>query len=170
MFASIIRERRTGLGLSQVALSHLSGVSLPTIQNIELGKANPSHSTLEGLCRTLNIEIHFRPVPADLNILIRCGLPLSPSISQKKSRNLTERSFADELFKLCLDLRSKETKDPRVVEAAQALLLAIRSHYPTWFKANLASAPAVTILIPKRPTGRILKLSRQCLEPLSRLL
>ena len=45
-FYSIIRERRSLLGLTQQDLADYTGLSLRIIKSIEVGKGNPSMSTL----------------------------------------------------------------------------------------------------------------------------
>ena len=45
----VIKARRKVLGLSQQDLAEMSGVSLPTVKDIERGLANPSLSTISKL-------------------------------------------------------------------------------------------------------------------------
>lgn len=49
---------RKNHGYSQEELSHISGISLRTIQRIEKGKVNPRGHTLRALARSLEIELH----------------------------------------------------------------------------------------------------------------
>lgn len=56
-FYSIIRERRTLLGLTQQDLADYSGLSLRIIKSIEVGKGNPSVSTLNKITEVLGLEI-----------------------------------------------------------------------------------------------------------------
>ncbi len=71
-----ILKKRKDLRLSQVALSARSGVSLPTLQRIESGKANPSLSTLESLVSALDLELSCNDVSVDWDELAAYGLPL----------------------------------------------------------------------------------------------
>lgn len=45
-------------GYSQEELSHISGISLRTIQRIEKGEVNPRGHTLKALAKSLGIELH----------------------------------------------------------------------------------------------------------------
>lgn len=56
-FYSIIRERRALLGLTQQDLADYTGLSLRIIKSIEVGKANPSMSTLTKIGEILGLEL-----------------------------------------------------------------------------------------------------------------
>lgn len=56
-FYSIIRERRSLLGLTQQDLADYTGLSLRIIKSIEAGKGNPSMSTLTKIAEVLGLEI-----------------------------------------------------------------------------------------------------------------
>ena len=56
----VIKARRKVLGLSQQDLAEMSGVSLPTVKDIERGLANPSLSTISQLLDVLGMEIVYR--------------------------------------------------------------------------------------------------------------
>lgn len=56
-FYSIIRERRTLLGLTQQDLADYTGLSLRIIKSIEVGKGNPSVGTLTKIAEVLGLEI-----------------------------------------------------------------------------------------------------------------
>lgn len=56
-FYSIIRERRSLLGLTQQDLADYSGLSLRIIKSIEAGKGNPSVSTLTKIAEVLGLEL-----------------------------------------------------------------------------------------------------------------
>lgn len=57
---SIIKERRTLLGLTQQDLSDYTGVSLRIIKSIEAGKGNPSVSTLSKIAEVLGLELRLQ--------------------------------------------------------------------------------------------------------------
>ncbi len=59
-FGRILRERRTGQGLTQEELAFRAGMSVPYLSDIERGKSAPSLSMLVDLA--LALEAH----PADL--------------------------------------------------------------------------------------------------------
>ena len=56
----VIKARRKVLGISQQDLAEMSGVSLPTVKDIERGLANPSLSTISKLLDVLGMEIAYR--------------------------------------------------------------------------------------------------------------
>lgn len=56
-FYSIIRERRSLLGLTQQDLADYTGLSLRIIKIIEVGKGNPSMSTLTKIAEVLGLEL-----------------------------------------------------------------------------------------------------------------
>lgn len=56
-FYSIIKERRTLLGLTQQDLSDYTGLSVRIIKSIETGKGNPSVGTLTKIAGILGLEL-----------------------------------------------------------------------------------------------------------------
>ena len=56
-FYSIIKERRTLLGLTQQDLSDYTGLSVRIIKSIETGKGNPSVGTLTKIADILGLEL-----------------------------------------------------------------------------------------------------------------
>ena len=56
-----LRERRRELGVSQVDLARLSGLSLHGLSNIETGKGNPTMETLLKVLQVLGLEILLKP-------------------------------------------------------------------------------------------------------------
>lgn len=56
----VIKNRRKVLGISQQDLAELSGISLPTVKDIERGIANPSLATISKLLDVLGMEIEYR--------------------------------------------------------------------------------------------------------------
>src|SRR4051812_35640967 len=74
-----LREVRADLGITQVELAYQSGVSLPTVQNIEAHRANPSLETLSALANQLGLELTLRVKPANWEALCFYGLPLMDS-------------------------------------------------------------------------------------------
>ena len=55
-----VKARRKELGISQVDLAEMSGLSLATIKNIERGEGNPSYETITRIMEVLGMEISFR--------------------------------------------------------------------------------------------------------------
>ena len=62
--------------MSQVDLAFRTGVSLPTIQNIEAGTANPSIAILKKIVNCFGYEITITPSEPDWKKLIALGLPM----------------------------------------------------------------------------------------------
>jgi len=60
--SEIFKSRRKKLCIKQTDLAELSGVSLPTVKDIERGVGNPSFSTILRLFEVLGLEIdvHLR--------------------------------------------------------------------------------------------------------------
>lgn len=56
----VIKARRKVLGISQQDPAEMSGISLPTVKDIERGLANPSLSTISKLLDVLGMEIVYR--------------------------------------------------------------------------------------------------------------
>ncbi len=59
-FYSIIKERRTLLGLTQQDLADYTGLSLRIIKSIEVGKGNPSMNTLSKIADVLGLEVMLK--------------------------------------------------------------------------------------------------------------
>lgn len=55
----LLRKRRELLGLLQPQLAAISGVSIRTIQLVEMGKGNPSLDTLIKLADPLGLQIQL---------------------------------------------------------------------------------------------------------------
>lgn len=166
-FSSFIKDSRNQLGITQSELSRLSGVSLPTIQNIESGRGNPSFSTLEELIRPLGRCLHFELQAADWDALAVCGAPLmiSKPMKMKPQKELLVKT----LRVACLELTKGEplnTDRERKAEAITALLWAIQSHYPTFYASNFSSV-LFDSFIPRKTSGRLIKLKRQALAVVS---
>lgn len=59
-FHTLIKARRSLLGLTQQDLADYSGLSLRLIKQIEAGNGNPSMSTLSKIADALGLEIVLR--------------------------------------------------------------------------------------------------------------
>lgn len=57
---SIIKERRTLLGLTQQDLADYTGLGLRTIKDVETGKGNPSVATLLKIAEVLGLELQLK--------------------------------------------------------------------------------------------------------------
>ncbi len=56
-FAKIVREKRTGLAVSQARLGKALGVTKQTISDVECAITWPRMPVVLGLCRTLDIDL-----------------------------------------------------------------------------------------------------------------
>lgn len=152
-------------------LAQRSQVSLPTIQNIEANRANPSLETLLALSTQLGLEFHLTPKPVDWDKLAFYGVPLTGGISKKLSEALAGSPFNQMtpcLKAACIELHSRpDLPDrPRKLEAIQAFLFALFSHYPALFKNDLSHTQSVTRLMPTTISGKLIKLRRIALARL----
>lgn len=55
----VVKERRGVLGISQLDLAEMSGVSLATVKDIERGVGNPSMKTVARILEVLGLEMEF---------------------------------------------------------------------------------------------------------------
>ena len=55
----VMKSRRKILGISQQDLAEMSGVSLPTVKDIERGTGNPSMSTVSKILEVLGMKIVY---------------------------------------------------------------------------------------------------------------
>lgn len=97
-WSTLLRQRRELCKLTQTELAVRAGVSLPSIQNMEAGRANPSLKTLEKVFSIVGIRIEFHaeehPVVA----------PPAPAASAKKVIDEAEPSQALDLGKVLKDV------------------------------------------------------------------
>lgn len=57
---TVIKERRTLLGISQQDLSDYSGVGISTVKDLERGVGNPSVETLKKILDVVGLEMIFQ--------------------------------------------------------------------------------------------------------------
>jgi len=58
--AMAIKDRRKKLGITQLDLAQMAGVSLATVKDMDRGKGNPSLGTITSLCEILGLEIECK--------------------------------------------------------------------------------------------------------------
>jgi transcriptional regulator with XRE-family HTH domain len=169
-----LKTRRELFGLTQVELAHASGVSLPSIQNLEAGKGNPSMQTLEPLLRALGMELEIRSQGADWAVLAELGLPLT---APSRSRHAARARRDPETLVRHLALAAAELAEPgeapdreRKREAVEATLLAIQHHFPSFYEKRCKRVPALRNVFPTEVTGRLIKLKRQALASVAEYL
>ena len=56
----VVKERRRVLGISQLDLAEMAGISLATVKDIERGAGNPSMKTVTSILEVLGMEMQFR--------------------------------------------------------------------------------------------------------------
>jgi transcriptional regulator with XRE-family HTH domain len=164
---SFFANRRKVLGLSQVALAVQAGISLPTLQNIEADKANPSWDIMHKLCLALDFDLQISSRPIDWGVLAYIGFALAAEQTQKTDLNplKTQLELKKALYQLTennLSLREKET--------LLAFMLALQSHFPSIFKKYeyLLSESQLIKELKKVNMGRIIKLRRISLSTLKK--
>lgn len=55
----MVKERRGVLGISQLDLAEMAGISLATVKDIERGAGNPSMKTVKKILEVLGMEMQF---------------------------------------------------------------------------------------------------------------
>ena len=160
VLARLVRRRRRDLGMTQSDLAVRAAVSLATIQNIETGRANPALSTLRRILAEVGIAPEWRDRAADWDALAALGLPLGRLRSRRPV--LSAGSLFAHLVPALVEVSVPEATGDRArkVEALEALLLALRHHYPSLYARRLARSPLVRSLLPAEPSGRVVKLGR----------
>ena len=158
---------RNDLGLTQVEFAALSGISLPTIQNIEAGKANPSLDILQKALVALGMELKVVPPAFDVDVAILLGVPLvsnSVTRSFKPTKNLLKTESRK--WVQCL---KHNTLSERDTTALISFLCALKDYWPTFYKEINCSIFSESIE-KMRKNGHMIKLRRIALANLSRYL
>jgi transcriptional regulator with XRE-family HTH domain len=122
-----IKILRKSKRFTQGILAQRAGVSLPTIQNIEAGRANPSILVLEKILGVLGASLEVRISPENIDIL--------------ELFNMDNQEFVNIDFSLILQsLIKKENKhfinQSREQDLLGSLVSALLDHYPLWLKQN----------------------------------
>lgn len=150
---------RREAGLTQAALAAAAGVSLATVQSVEAGRANPSLGTLRSLLGPLGLEIALREVPADWDRLAALGLPLAAAEPAPAPATAAELARQFHLGARELERDASAPDAERKRECLRALLLAVRNHFPSVYRAWFRRSGPVRRL-PGPPSGREIKLAR----------
>lgn len=154
--------------MTQVELASMTHISLPTLQNIEGGKANPSLHTLEQIFSFFGLDLTFSQKEIDWELLSFWGLPLLQRSNVNRQLG-SVREFTH-LIKLACNslLTDKDQSDyKRKLDATQALLIAIQEHYPSTFRRYLEKSKVTNDILPKQIDERLIKLKRIALSFLS---
>jgi transcriptional regulator with XRE-family HTH domain len=168
-----IRTSRQMLGLTQSELARLAGVSLPTIQNLEARRANPTLSTLEAVYRVLGLRFKAAFPPAHWDDLARCGAPLmvgeeahppqGAGVVRDAPFRPTPGLLLSRLRGACLELSGRPDQEgqSRRRDAVRALLLALQIHFPSFYGEHLAGAPLVEEILSAAVDGRTIRMARE---------
>lgn len=125
MLIEKIKSLRKAMGLTQVELSQKAGVSLPTIQNIEALKANPSLQVLEKILLALNAELRIASTSENLNIIDYFNMDLS------QFKTIDFKQALDKLI-----TSSKHHLKDRELDLQVALYASLLDHYANWLKSQ----------------------------------
>lgn len=155
--SEIVRTARENHGYSQVRLAAISAVSLPTIQNVEAGKGNPSLEIIDKLTSALGLKIRIDKEPPNWPLLAMCGVPVHKDVKVEISPTLN--MLVSQLKLACAqELNGRETS------AVQATLWAIASGYPSIYNSYFKQVPCIHRLYPHKISGPLIKLRRIALE------
>jgi len=127
------------------------------------------------------LEWKAEPRPADWNMLAVCGAPLMVREGRmtgvesypdlRNSRPPTADRLLNSLRDSCRELRDRpEESRERHREVVQALLLALRIHFPSFFREHLAGIALYEEPLSAPITGRIVRLTREAVSALARYL
>lgn len=163
-----LKSIRLNSGLSQVKLAHESGVSLPTIQNIEAGKANPTIDVLEKIFTSLGFELQISAAPFDAERASAFGVPLA-SLGEHSEFNVGKTALKVEARRWLQNLGDKRLSE-REELAIAAFLSGIRDHYPTFYREGISNSAFEEVIRKHRKDGRLIKLRRIALSNMSRYL
>lgn len=147
--------KRKKLGMTQQKLAELAGVSLPTVQNIESGKANPSLEVLNKISSVIGLSVELKTLDVDWDLLASLGVPLTAQIQKPKIRP-TRQILELELRKAIVSTAGKSVD--RKIEALAATLLALKTHWPSVYEGFGSLKIEADQLINLQDLGRLLKL------------
>ena len=147
-----------------------------------LGNGDHRLALLIAVLGALGLELKAEPGPADWDQLAICGAPLmvrEGAVAGEEYYTGTSSSVTPTAQKLlnsirdaCRELRDRQIGEPseRRREAVQALLLALRMHFPTFFREHLAGIELYEKPLSAPITGRTVRLTREAVAALARYL
>ena len=163
-----LKKIRLNHQLSQVKLAHESGVSLPTIQNIEAGKANPTIEVIEKLLHVFGLQYQVLTPEFDPERAAAFGVPLLSHDSHhqmlvnKNTLKIEARKWLHSLMEQKLSERDKL--------AVIAFLKAIKDHYPSFYEHEISTSFYDQLIQQHVKDGRVIKLRRIALSNVSQYL
>lgn len=173
----VLKKQRQDLGISQSNLAQLSGLSLASVQNVEAGKANLSISNLASLLEVLGYDLKLVRRQVEWEKLICYGLPILPAKSFEGDIGVPEIECLEKLLVgACAEFIQREEpgshRNLREREALQAMIMALRDHFPSVFQKRFAHYKVIQALNPRMEevSGKIIKLRRIAIDRLSRYL
>ena len=155
-----IVSRRRLLGLTQTQLAGFSALSLPTIQNIEGRKANPSWTAVVRIMGVLGLELEWVPFRGSSQLLNQLlpwhECPIPPKCLDKSRAELDYLDQESHYFFVSLKLNwlahedtgdfDDENKSSEKVQLL-CILKAIERYFPSVFdrelKASLTRSPVL---------------------------
>jgi transcriptional regulator with XRE-family HTH domain len=158
-----LKQLRREFKLSQVELASESGVSLPTIQKIESGQANPTLDVMEKIFSVLGLQLQVHCPEVSIDRAIAFGVPLTgkkdPSvILNKNTLRLESRKWIQQW--------TSGKFNEREEDALIAIFLSLKIHFPDFYQ-SIESPVIEKALKTKGNDGRIIKLYRIALSNVS---
>jgi transcriptional regulator with XRE-family HTH domain len=160
MINAEIRALRLRQDFTQEKLAQLSKVSLPTIQNIEAGRANPSLMILEKILDALGAKLKI-----SINKPTRDVLSLFNTDQWE-----FQKSDLSEIIILLTQRYDLKTINGRELDLLISLFVALQDHYSDWIKKQNISPSTFNILQQRRDEidpNRLIKFRRIWLSKIS---
>ena len=155
--------------MSQVTLAGMSQVSLPTIQNLEADRGNPSIDILEKLGAILGLSFRIDSSVLNWNLLAHFGVPVWSSRSKVSCSDNLAIFFCE--LRRAIVWSSENPGYEREKEALFATVIAIRDHFGTTYSKYLSDLErdfeSLQSFYRLPMTGRIIQLRRQALARLA---
>jgi transcriptional regulator with XRE-family HTH domain len=159
-----LKNKRKSLNLSQQKLSELAQVSLPTIQNIEAGKSNPTIDVLNRISQVLGFNINLSIKQTDWNLLSILGVPITNNKIKSSTKPYKDLLLL-ELKKVIVNIDIHQNN--RYQTAVAATLLALKTHWPSTFNQFGQLKNKINLMIESQDAAALLKLRRISIEKLS---
>ena len=157
--AQAVGASRRILGITQVQLAALTSISLPTIQQIEAGRANPAIGTVNSVFGALGLRLAYEPQAVNWSVLRAGGLPTGGNA--EATRPPTADELIRELRHALLDYeRGALAAAPRLKEALGATFAALQCHFPRSYARHFGRCKAAMELVQQLPRARLIKLKR----------
>lgn len=168
-FGDLVRHLRIRAGLSQRELSKATRVSFRQIQRIESGESDPSLRLANQILKAFDAQLIHNFREPDWALLCSIGMPLelsAPSAPPTRDWDFIQKEIAYACHFL-IENKNDNTRG-RFFDSLKALLLSLKSHYPTRFKFLERKVDGQFDLTTIR--GRDIKLRNICLHTLAKRL